>query len=184
MRPRGKGELDSERIQNPHDPDATYSVKGQGQRQIAHVGYKVQIAESVEERSLEPGEPTAGFVVGVVTQQAHRSDEAGAEEMAREQAAMELAPPPVLYADGAYVPAEKLAEAAAQGVELMGPAQSDCAAVRTPTRRRTSTCGWSKGRQSARQEWRTPSAAAWMGRRHPECSTASSGTRDCAGSAR
>ncbi len=124
LRPRGKGELDSERIQNPHDPDATYSVKGQGQRQIAHVGYKVQIAESVEERSLEPGEPTAGFVVGVVTQQAHRSDEAGAEEMAREQAAMELAPPPVLYADGAYVSAKKLAEAAAQGVELMGPAQS------------------------------------------------------------
>lgn len=124
LRPRGKGELDSDRIQNPHDPDATYSVKGQGPQQIAHVGYKVQIAESVEERTLEPGEPTAGFVVGVVTQQAHCSDEAGAREMVQEQAAMELAPPPVLYADGAYVSGEKLAEAAAQGVELMGPAQS------------------------------------------------------------
>lgn len=123
LRTRGKGELDSERIQNPHDPDATYSVKGTGRQQIAHIGYKVQIAESVEERPLEPGEPTAGFVVGVVTQQAHRSDEAGAQEMAGEQGSLGLATAPVLYVDGAYVSAEKLAEAKAEGVELMGPAQ-------------------------------------------------------------
>jgi transposase len=123
LRTRGKGELDSERIQNPHDPDATYSVKGTGRQQIAHIGYKVQIAESVEERPLEPGEPTAGFVVGVVTQQAHRSDEAGAKEMAGEQRSLGLATPPVLYVDGAYVSAEKLVEAKAEGVELMGPAQ-------------------------------------------------------------
>ena len=63
VRTRGKGELGSGRIQNPHDPDATYSVKGAGRQQIAHVGYKVQIAESAEERPLQPGEPTAGFVV-------------------------------------------------------------------------------------------------------------------------
>jgi len=124
VRTRGKGELGSGRIQNPHDPDATYSVKGAGRQQIAHVGYKVQIAESAEERPLQPGEPTAGFVVGVVTQQAHRSDEAGAQEMASEQASMGLATPPVLYVDGAYVSAEKLAKAKAEGVELMGPAQA------------------------------------------------------------
>ena len=124
VRTRGKGELDSERIQNPHDPDATYSVKGTGRQQIAHVGYKVQIAESAEERPLQAGEPTAGFVVGVVTQQAHKSDEVGAQEMAIEQASMGLATPPVLYVDGAYVSAEKLAKAKAEGVELMGPAQS------------------------------------------------------------
>lgn len=55
VRTRGKGELDSDRIQNPHDPDATYSTKGTGQNQVTHVGYKAQVAESVEERPLQPG---------------------------------------------------------------------------------------------------------------------------------
>ena len=123
MRALGKGELDSGRIQNPHDPDATWSAKGTGQQQVSHVGYKVQVAESVEERRLAPGEPTAGFVVGVVTQPAHPSDEAGAREMAAEQAALGLETPPVLYLDGAYVSAEKLARARAEGVEIIGPAQ-------------------------------------------------------------
>ena len=123
LRTRGKGELDSGRIQNPHDPDATWSAKGTGQQQVSHVGYKVQVAESVEERRLEPGEPTAGFVVGVVTQPAHHSDEAGARTMAAEQASMGLGTPPVLYADGAYVSAERLARARAEAVEIIGPAQ-------------------------------------------------------------
>ena len=124
VRTRGKGELDSDRIQNPHDPDATYSTKGTGQNQVTHVGYKAQVAESVEERPLQPGEPTAGFVVGVVTQQAHQSDEAGAREMAVEQASMGMETPPSLYVDAAYVSAQRLAEAKAAGVELIGPAQS------------------------------------------------------------
>jgi transposase len=123
LRALGKGELASGRIQNPHDPDATWSAKGTGQQQVSHVGYKVQVAESVEERRLAPGEPTAGFVVGVVTQPAHHSDEAGAREMASEQAALGLETPPVLYVDGAYVSAEKLARARAEGVEIIGPAQ-------------------------------------------------------------
>ena len=50
-----------------------------------------------------------------MTRQAHHSDDAGAQKIAREHAAMELATPSVLYADGAYVSSEKLAEAAAQG---------------------------------------------------------------------
>ena len=32
-RSRGKGELASDRVQNPHDPDANYAVKGQGAQQ-------------------------------------------------------------------------------------------------------------------------------------------------------
>ncbi|MFM8420522.1 MAG: transposase [Verrucomicrobiota bacterium] len=123
MRALGKGELDSGRIQNPHDPDATWSAKGTGQQQVSHVGYKVQVAESVEEHRLAPGEPTAGFVVRVVTQPAHHSDEAGAREMASEQAALGLGTPPVPYVDGAYVSAENLARARAEGVEIIGPAQ-------------------------------------------------------------
>lgn len=50
--------------------------------------FGVQVAESVEERRLGPGKPTAGFAVGVVTQPAHPSDEAGARERASEQAAL------------------------------------------------------------------------------------------------
>jgi len=31
VQPKNKQQLASDRVQNPHDPDATYSVKGQGE---------------------------------------------------------------------------------------------------------------------------------------------------------
>jgi len=96
----GKGQLDSNRVQNPHDPDATYAVKGQGQPKKEHVGYKVQVAEPVCEAVLEPGEPTRNFLTGIVTQLAYESDEAGARLMDQEQGAMGLEKPPVQYVDG------------------------------------------------------------------------------------
>jgi transposase len=123
IEPKGKGELSSDRVQNPHDPEATYAVKGQGQQKKEHVGYKVQVAESVSEAVLAPGEPTRNFITGIVTQPAHESDELGAVKMEQEQAEMGLAKPPVQYVDGAYVSAQKLAEAQAEGRELIGPAQ-------------------------------------------------------------
>jgi transposase len=43
--------------------------------------------------------------------------------MEREQAAMRLEKPPVKYVDGAYVSAQKLAQAQAEGREIIGPAQ-------------------------------------------------------------
>jgi hypothetical protein len=55
---KGKGQLSSDRVQNPHDPDATYGVKGEGQKKKEHVGYKVQVAETVSEVVLASGEPT------------------------------------------------------------------------------------------------------------------------------
>ena len=121
--PKDKGQLPSDRVQNPHDPEATYAVKGQGQQKKAHVGYKVQVAETVCEATLAPREPTRNFIVGVVTHPAHESDEAGALQMEAEQAAMGLEPPPVQYVDGAYISAQKLVEAQAQGREIIGPAQ-------------------------------------------------------------
>jgi hypothetical protein len=123
LEPKGKGQLDSNRVQNPHDPDATYAVKGQGDHKKEHVGYKVQVAESVCEATLAPGEPTRNFIVGMVTHPAYQSDEAGALLMEAEQAAMGLEPPPVQYVDGAYISAQKLVESRAQGRELIGPAQ-------------------------------------------------------------
>jgi len=121
--PKGKGQLDSNRVQNPHDPTATYATKGQGQQKKEHVGYKVQVAETVCEAVLAPGEPTRNFITGIVTQSAHESDEAGALAMEQEQAAMGLDKPPVQYVDGAYISAAKLVQAQAEGRELMGPAQ-------------------------------------------------------------
>jgi hypothetical protein len=123
IQPRGKGPLDSDRVQNPHDADATYGVKGQGQQKKEHVGYKVPVAESVSEAVLAPGEPTRNFLLGIVTHPAYESDELGAVKMEQEQAQMGWEKPPVQYVDGAYVSAQKLAEAQAQGRELMGPAQ-------------------------------------------------------------
>jgi hypothetical protein len=123
IQPKGKGQLSSDRVQNPHDPDATYAVKGQGQQKKEHVGYKVQVAESVSEAVLAPGEPTRNFLMGIVTHPAYESDELGAVKMEQEQAQMGLEKPPVQYVDGAYVSAQKLAEAQAQGRELIGPAQ-------------------------------------------------------------
>ena len=123
VEPKGKGQFASDRVQNPHDPDATYAAKGQGQNKKEHVGYKVQVAETVCEATLVPGEPTRNFIVGIVTQPAYQSDEAGALQMEAEQAAMGLDKPPVQYVDGAYISAQKLVEAQAQGRQLIGPAQ-------------------------------------------------------------
>ena len=123
VQPKGKGQLSSDRVQNPHDPDATYGVKGQGEKKKEHVGYKVQVAETVSEATLAPGEPTRNFIAGIVTHPAYESDEAGEEKMDQEQAQMGLDKPPVKYVDAAYVSAQKLVEAQAEGRELIGPAQ-------------------------------------------------------------
>lgn len=122
-RARGKGELDSGRVQNPMDPQATYGVKQQGGEMRSHVGYKAQVAESVCEQPLEKGEPTRNFVTSVIIQPAHHSDEAGSEQSTRAQATLGMEAPPVLYVDGAYLSAAKLVEAQAQGRELIGPIQ-------------------------------------------------------------
>ena len=66
--------------------------------------------------------PTRNFLRGIVTHPAYQSDEAGAVQMEVEQAQMGLEKPPVEYVDGAYISAQKLVEAQAQGRELIGPA--------------------------------------------------------------
>lgn len=95
VHPKAKKQLASERVQNPHEPEATYAVKGQGERKKEHVGYKVQVAETVSEATLAPGEPTRNFIVGMVTHPAYESDETGATKLEAEQAAMGWGKPPV-----------------------------------------------------------------------------------------
>ena len=120
--PKAKEQLGSERVQNPHDPDATYASKGKGEQRKEHVGYKVQVAETVSEAMLAAGEPTRNFVTGMVSHPARESDEEGALKMEAEQQAMGLDKPSVQYVDAAYISAQKLVEAQAEGRELIGPA--------------------------------------------------------------
>jgi hypothetical protein len=119
--PKPKEQFSSERVQNPHDPEATYAAKGQRRATQEHVGYKVQVAETVCEAVLAPGEPTRNFISGMATHPARESDEQGALQMALEQQALGWKPP-VHYVDAAYISTQKLAEAAAEGRELIGPA--------------------------------------------------------------
>jgi hypothetical protein len=120
--PKAKEQLGSERVQNPHEPDATYASKGNGEQRKEHVGYKVQVAETVSEAVLVAGEPTRNFIAGVVTHPARESDEQGALKMEAEQRAMGMDKPPVQYVDAAYISAGQLMEAAAEHRELIGPA--------------------------------------------------------------
>ena len=123
IQPKPKQELDSARVQNPHEPEATYSVKGKGEKKKEHVGYKIQVAETVVEAVLAPGEPTRNFLVGIVTHPAYESDETGAVKMEQAQAQMGWDKPPVQYVDSAYVSGQKLARAYAEGREVIGPAR-------------------------------------------------------------
>jgi Transposase DDE domain/Transposase domain (DUF772) len=122
VQPKDRQRLDSARVQNPHEPEATYSVKGKGEKKKEHVGYKVQVAETVSEARLAPGEPTGNFLVGIVTHPAYESDDTGAGKMEQEQAQMGWEKPPVQYVDSAYVSAHRLAQAQAEGREIIGPA--------------------------------------------------------------
>ena len=147
-------------MQNPHEPEATYSVKGQGEKKKEHVGYKVQVAETVSEAKLAPGEPTGNFIMGIVTHPAYESDDAGAAKMEQEQAPMGWEKPPVQYVDSAYVSAQKLAQAQAEGREIIGPALPG-PRKRADSRRRIFTLRWRSARRFVRPENPTPSAVAW-----------------------
>jgi transposase len=110
-------------VHNPHDPEAQWAAKGQGKNRKEHVGYKVQVAETVGSQPLEKGEPTANFITAMVTQPAIASDDAGLPAVEQELQAMGLEKPNQWHVDGAYVSAEKLAQAKEEGREIIGPAQ-------------------------------------------------------------
>lgn len=180
--PKAKEQLSSKRVQNPHEPEATYASKGNGERRKEHVGYKVQVAETVSEAVLAAGEPTGNFIVGIVTHAARESDEEGALKMEAEQQTMGLEKPSVNYVDAAYVSTEKLVAAAAEGRELIGPApkcannndgrfQSEDFQVAVEQRQATCPAGQQNsqcsrlvekatGRVAYRLEWDTATCAA------------------------
>jgi transposase len=110
-------------VQNPHDPDAQWASKGQGQHRKEHVGYKIQVAETVGDGKVAKEEPTPNFITAVATQPAIASDDAGLPLIEKTQAQLGLEKPNEWYLDGAYVSAERLAHAKAENRELIGPAQ-------------------------------------------------------------
>ncbi len=108
-------------LQNPHEPEAQWSSKSTT-RDKSWVGYKVQVAETVQPEPRQAGEPTANFLTALVTQDAPDSDKAGLARVLVEQQEMGLERPATLYVDGAYVSSEALAQAQQEGRQLMGPA--------------------------------------------------------------
>lgn len=108
-------------VHNPHEPQAQWSTKSTT-KDKEWVGYKTQVAETVQDEPRERGEPTRNFIAAIVTQEAIASDKAGMAEVFARQAAFGLEPPGVTYVDGAYVSALALKDHHDQGRELMGPA--------------------------------------------------------------
>ena len=108
-------------VHNPHEPEAQWSSKSTTQDK-AWVGFKAQVAETVQEQPRQPGEPTANFLTAMVTQNAPASDKPGMAAVLAEQQAMGLEAPSALYVDGGYVCSDSLNEAREQGRELRGPA--------------------------------------------------------------
>jgi transposase len=110
-------------VQNPHDPEAQWSAKGQGKARKDWVGYKVQVAESIGPEPTRKNEPERHFLTSLVTQSAIESDDAGLPATLEAQSQSDLEAPSELYVDGAYVSAANLAQARDEGRELVGPAQ-------------------------------------------------------------
>ena len=108
-------------VHNPHEPEAQWSSKSTT-KDKTWVGYKVQVAETVQEQPRAAGEPTVNFLTALVTQNAPASDKAGMAQVLTQQHHMGLEAPSTLYVDGAYVSSEALKDAREQGREIRGPA--------------------------------------------------------------
>jgi transposase len=110
-------------VQNPHDPDAHYADKGKKQ----WVGYKVHVAESVDPKqpAKTRGDPTESFITEILTTEAAQDEMAGlAQALKSEQEHLEIEPQ-AMYADAGYVTENTLAQAAQNGMELLGPTRPD-----------------------------------------------------------
>ena len=111
---RGRRQHVTGGMRNPHEPEAPWRTKGKTK---SWVGYQVQVAETAA------GAPTRPFVTAVETPRVTASDEAGMAQVWAAQQAAGRERPSELSVDGAYVSAGKMAQAQAEGWELLGPAQ-------------------------------------------------------------
>lgn len=81
-------------VHNPHEPEAQWSSKSTT-KDKTWIGYKVQVAETVQEEICQPGEPTANFLTAIVTQDAPASDKAGMVQVFIEQKNLGLDAPTI-----------------------------------------------------------------------------------------
>jgi hypothetical protein len=107
-------------VHNPHDPEAQWSTKNTIQDK-SWVGYKVQVAETVEESPRAAKEPTRAVITAVVTQEATASDKAALPVVEQAWEATGQAKPAELYVDAGYTSGAELVRAEAEGRELKGP---------------------------------------------------------------
>jgi transposase len=103
---RGKDYLVS-RIRNPHDPDATYGVKGDR----AWVGYKIHITESLEEPR---------FVTDVMLSDTASTRDVGDLTHIEHRLIDRELRPAQLYVDQGYMSGEQIAESQERGIDLRG----------------------------------------------------------------
>ena len=107
-------------IQNPHDPEATWSTK-RTMGKTGWVGYKVQVCESVADTKRQKGEPTETVITATLTQPAITSDHASLIPVLHEHEQMGNAPAETTYTDAGYISATQLVRAESEGLEICGP---------------------------------------------------------------
>jgi transposase len=181
-------------VKNPHDPDAHWSNKktkakspedepgapAASPADTGWIGYKVQVAETVQEEPRAEGEPTLSFLTSVETQPSTHSDHAGLQVTFQAQQESGLQPPSELYVDTAYVSAKVIRQATEEGRELVGPAfpavnhgkelKSDAFDVDVANRRATCPAGHESTNCSRLEEKSTGVVTyryEWGGKRGP-----------------
>ena len=107
-------------VHNPHDPEAQWSTK-KTTAQKEWVGYKVQVAETVEAQPRAAKEPTRAVLTVVVTQEAIASDKAALPVVEQVWDATGQEKPSELYVDAGYTSGAEVVRAEAEGRELKGP---------------------------------------------------------------
>jgi hypothetical protein len=110
-------------VHNPHDPQAQWSTKSTI-KDKQWVGYKVQVAETVQQPCATPGEPTGAVITAIVTQEATASDKAALPVVEQAWQATAQPKPEELYVDAGYTSGAELARAEAEGRQIKGPMAS------------------------------------------------------------
>ncbi len=109
-------------VKNPHDPEAQWATKGSDKQ---WVGYKAQVMETVPNggQAQTKGTPTGQFITEIITTEATASDLDGMQRVLTAQRDHGQDDPSELYVDAGYVTDDTLAQAKAEGREVVGPAR-------------------------------------------------------------
>jgi transposase len=120
--PRERKVTSSGTVVNPHEPQAEWAAKDHGKK-TAWIGYKAHVGETAPEEgvTVAPVAPTEQFLTHIETPGAIASDLQGCAEFVEAQLQADPDALRTAYADSAYVSGETLAQAEAQGRELIGP---------------------------------------------------------------